>query len=141
MTTTTYLNAKPSKISNFGEDVLGAKRHNFRTYEEEQIKKEKLQSDKEKAQKIKELKEEVIKNLDAKSLINFYTKKFTLDFSREFVCPRSSQFKTYDEYKKVFMGYKRASTAIFYIERYPNIYINRYLAKFLPKKEKKEEFK
>ena len=137
MTTTTYLNAKPSKISNIGEDVRGAKRHNFRTYEEEQKHKEKLQSDKDKTQKIKELKEEVIKNLDAQSVINFYKKKFTLDFNRDYECPRSSQFKTYDEYKKVFMGYKRASTAIFYIERYPNIYLNKYLAKFLPKKEKK----
>lgn len=58
MTTTTYYNAKPTNISNIGEDLAGAKRHHFDTYENPEQKKKRQETNK----KLKQVKEEGSKN-------------------------------------------------------------------------------
>lgn len=78
-----YYNAKPSKVSNIGKDVSGAKRMNFDTYEteEERETKEQKKATNKKLKAIKEqIKEELSKDQpDASHLATLLHCRFTCD--------------------------------------------------------------
>lgn len=67
-----HLNAKPSEISNIGADIMGAQRHNFDTYDndEKRKQKEKRASDKTLKNKIESLKVEMLSKLDSNNFLD-----------------------------------------------------------------------
>lgn len=67
-----YYNAKPSNISNLGQDLKGAKRHNFDTYENPEEKKKKQQHNKMVKGLKESLKLEVLKDEPNPLLVSSY---------------------------------------------------------------------
>jgi hypothetical protein len=80
-----YYNAKPSQITNLGQDVSGARRMNYDTYENPDVKKAKAI----KAKNIKDLKSDIkasilSDNCDIVGLIILLKKQFFLDYNLDF---------------------------------------------------------
>lgn len=79
--TITYYNAKPSNITNLGQDVSGAKRHNFDTYETTEQKEERRRVAKNDKAYKEAFKAAVLAETPDKALISkLVTEKFMADY-------------------------------------------------------------
>jgi len=99
----TYLNAKPSSVSNMGEEVLGAARHRNETYDNPDLERQ-ARNKKQCNRALKTLKTESLKGLsdaltqgpdNAKEFLKAYeTKKCSLSHEKLSGLSEESQFKT-----------------------------------------------
>lgn len=81
MQTTKMINEKPSKLSNLGQEVIGAKRHHFDTYDNPEKRAEKERAKKQKDNR-KNLKQDAIRALDDtnfKEILLGYEMSLTLE--------------------------------------------------------------
>jgi hypothetical protein len=145
--TKTYYNAKPSQITNFGEDLTGAKRHNFDTYENVEEKKERKERNKSRKDLKSLIKEEVLKESpNFEILYNLLEQDFKQEhgFSEELglneikeilLTARKSNTYNRQEFNKKASGYnkilrlKRALTNQYYQVRELEKMRNRYKPK------------
>lgn len=125
METNTYYNAKPSRITNLGLDVSGAKRMNFDTYESDAEREKRKQGNRDLKAVKEAIKSEILADsVSAERLIQLYAKQFNLlhGFSPldldggKIISEKRQQAKTREEISE-FNKMVRAYNQFFRIER------------------------
>lgn len=149
MTTIEYYNAKPSKVSNIGKDVSGAKRMNFDTYEtveERQAKEKKKVQDKNIAILKEEIKKIVLSdNPSTDMIINLKAEIFECEYG---FSPRDSQARTIiaerrksvidkptrQAFNKLITSFNRFNNEAYKLTYYPTRFLSNLRKKYAPKK-------
>ena len=78
---TQYQNARPSTIANIGEDIKGAQRHNFKTYDEQQELKAKNKVTKSIKKELDSLKEKAIESQCKEDLLAYHLRYLQLKYN------------------------------------------------------------
>lgn len=150
METIEYYNAKPSKISNIGKDIAGAKRMNFDTYEtteEREIKERKKVTDKRIAAVKLALKTEVLSDsASIPKIIELLTNIFELTHGVAPVCKTVRDFiedmrlegkasgkPVSANINKLVNAYNRHDREVRRLGYYPTRYLAKMRAKYAPK--------
>lgn len=151
---TTQYNERPSSVANIGEDIQGAARHNFNTYENAEEKKARLKRNKEGKAKVASLKEKMFQELTLQSFEDYVQESFlfrnsmTTPFDsvieaikKEKAALRALPYnerppKRVEEFNKLVRSYNRTTKTLRYA-RHSDYYLQREIEKLRPKRKTK----
>lgn len=105
-----YINSRPSNVNNIGEDLSGAQRHHFKTYDEKQAIKVKNKESKDIKTTLDKLKAKAIESQDTQDLYNYHFQYLVLKY--DFKSSNADELKEEIKLKRSFATDNRTSENI-----------------------------